>query len=147
MKIFKQRNLVLLLTRNNHSTVFSCQKSTTIGMYNYMYHYIYVIFAKLHYFLKTKFYHNYMVPVFVIGYHPESNRQFPQGQKTMGVNSFGEEGRNLHDCCWNDQQAEKDGCHGNNHARPGIFYLIKLNTSPLLNLSYHFLYFVIVKAF
>lgn len=88
-----------------------------------------------------------MVPVFVIGYHPESNRQFPQGQKTMGVNSFGEEGRNLHDCCWNDQQAEKDGCHGNNHARPGIFYLIKLNTSPLLNLSYHLLYFGIVKAF
>lgn len=40
-----------------------------------------------------------MVPVFVIGYHPESNRQFPQGQKTMGVNSFGEEGGNLHDCC------------------------------------------------
>lgn len=63
-----------------------------------MYHYIYVIFAKLHYFKKTKFYH-YMVPVFEIGYHPESNRQFPQGQKTMGVNSFGEEGRNLHDCC------------------------------------------------
>lgn len=107
----------------NHSTVFRCQNTTIIDMYNKMYH-CNCDFCKTTLFLKT----SCMMPLFVIGNHPESNRQFPQGQKTMGVNSFGEEGRNLHDCCRNDQQAEKDGSHGNNHARPGIFYLIKLFT-------------------